>query len=260
MPADQVTFFGVGDGWPCADRNHSATLYRLGGTLVLLDCGEPISRSYAASGLDYNAVDHILLSHMHADHVGGFQMLLQSFWLRDRTKPLPVYLPKEGLTPLQQMLKAGYLFDRLFQFKLRFRRLNAGRKLTLGNVAVTAHPTSHLRGLRLRFGARHPEPFEAFSFVLETATVRVAHSADLGSPTDLEPLLQKPVDLLVCELAHFAPSDIFRFLHGRAIRRVAFTHLSEALWRRRASVLKQARKALPGMTVTIPRDLESLRL
>lgn len=260
MTADHVTFFGVGDGWPCADRNHSATLYRLGGTTLLLDCGEPLSRSYAASGLSYDAVDHMLLSHMHADHVGGFQMFMQALWLRGRTKPLTIHLPGEGLVPLRRMLRVGYLFDKLLGFRLSFRTLAARRRFKLGRISVTAHPTGHLAGLRQAFAAHHRQPFEAFSFVLETGQRRIVHSADLGGPADLEPLLRKPVDLLVCELAHFAPADIFRFLRERSVRRVAFTHLSDSLWRRRAAVLKQAKKALPGTKVGIPRDLEGMRL
>src|SRR5205823_1827426 len=78
--------FGTGDGWPSADRNHSSFLYRFGQTRVLIDCGEGISRSYKASGLSYNAVDGIFLSHMHADHTGGFLMLMQGMWLEKRRK------------------------------------------------------------------------------------------------------------------------------------------------------------------------------
>lgn len=260
MPSDSLTLFGVGDGWPCPDRNHSATLYRLGQTSILLDCGEPISSSFAASGLSHNAVDHIVLSHMHADHVAGFPMLLQGFWLRNRTKPLTVHLPREGIDPLRRLLRSGYLFEQLFRFRLRFKPLVPARKLRLGAVTVTPYGTTHLADLKERFQGRHPHPFQAFGFILANKRVRIAHSADLGKPEDLEPLLRKPLDLLVCELAHFEPRDVFAYLRGRSIRKVVFTHLPDRLWRQRVRLARQASKALPGMRVAIGRDLQQIRL
>lgn len=260
MAGNQVTFFGVGDGWPCANRNHSATLYQLGGTTLLVDCGEPISRSYAASGLSYDAVDHILLSHMHGDHVGGFQMLIQGFWLKGRKKPLTVHMPRASIKPLRQMLKTGYLFEKLFGFKLTFRPLTKAKKLKLGGATVTPHPTTHLYSLQRMFQKQHRQPFDAFSFLIETPKVRIAHSADLGAPENLEPLLKKPVNLLVSELAHFAPRDLFAYLRGHSIRTIALTHLTEVLWKRKRTVLQQARAALPGKRISIPKDLEQMRV
>ena len=260
MRGDQVTFFGVGDGWPCRDRNHSSTLYRLSGTALLVDCGEPISRSYAASRLSYDLIDRVLISHMHGDHVGGFQMFIQSLWLKGRSRALKIHLPREGIAPLRKMLKTGYLFDELLKFKLGFTALAAGRKLKAETVNITAHPTRHLLRLRSAFHRQHRQPFEAFAFVLETSNVRIVHSADIEGPVDLEPLMNVPVNLLVCELAHFKPVEIFRFLRGRAVRQVAFTHLSDTLWRQRAKLLSQAKKALPGIKVCIPIDGERLNL
>ena len=73
---------------------------------------------------------------------------------------------------------------------------------------------------------KYPAKYEAFCFLLESNETRVAHSADIGALEDLEPLLQKPVDLLVCELAHVKPNELFTFLSNKEIGHVAFTHLS----------------------------------
>src|SRR5882672_8610337 len=78
--------FGVGDGWPCADRKHASFLYRFDKVSILVDCGEPISSSYKASGLSYDAIDRIFISHLHFDHIAGFFMLMQGFWLERRQK------------------------------------------------------------------------------------------------------------------------------------------------------------------------------
>lgn len=260
MAGNSVTFFGVGDGWPCADRNHSSTLLQLGRTTLLLDCGESISRSYAASRLSYNLVDHILLSHMHADHVGGFPMLMQGFWLKRRTKRLNVHLPREGIAPLRRSLRTGFLFDGLFRFQLDFNPLRAGQPLKLGGVTVTPFPTTHLDGLRARFKTVHRQPFAAFAFLFETRGLRVAHSCDLGKPDDLEPLLQQPLKVLVCELAHFEPRDLFAYLRGRPVEKLVLTHLPDRLWRTRGRLASQATRALPGIEVVVAQDQQSLPL
>ena len=94
-----LTCFGVGDGWPCADRNHSSFLYQFGKTSLLIDCGEGVSGAFKATGLPYDTIDGIFISHLHADHFAGFFMLMQGFWLERRRKKLSVHLPGVGPCP-----------------------------------------------------------------------------------------------------------------------------------------------------------------
>lgn len=225
-----VTCLGTGDGWPCADRAHSSFLYRFGTTRLLVDCGETVSRSYKASGLDYDALDAIVLTHLHFDHSGGLFLLVQGFWLEARRKPLAVHLPAEGIAPIRQMLDAGYVFPDLLPFPLRFVPLRAGQTAVVNGVRVSAFATSHLDRLRAHFQARYPQPFEAFSLVLDDGTVRVGHSGDIGAVADLDPLCREPLDLLICELAHVDLVEVCRYLRTRPVKKVAFVHLERRLW------------------------------
>jgi ribonuclease BN (tRNA processing enzyme) len=260
MQDRSLTCLGVGDGLPCADRNHSAYLYRLGPVTVLVDCGEGLSRSYKALGLSYELIDRIFLSHLHADHVGGFFMMLQSLWLEDRRKALTVHAPSEGLGPVRQMLRAGYLFDELLPFRLTFEPLAAGLPVRIGPVTVTPHLTTHLEDFRRQFGSMYPVGFEAYSFVLEGVGARIGHSADLGGVTDLEPLVAAPLDLLVCELSHFAVEELFGFLQGRRVRRLALVHLARAYRDKVEQVRTLASKMLPETSVCFPLDGEVIEL
>ena len=193
-----LKFFGVGDGWPCADRNHASFLYRLGDVSILMDCGEPISRSYKASGLDYDLIDRIFVSHLHSDHMSGFFMLMQGFWLEQRKKDLPVNMPADGIKPFVDLLQAGLVFKELLQFQLRFEALKRGKPIMVGDVKVTPYPSTHLEQLRRAFQKRYPQEFAAYCFLIEKGMMRIGHSADIGCPEDLEPLLRK--------LARFASS------------------------------------------------------
>jgi ribonuclease BN (tRNA processing enzyme) len=252
--------FGVGDGWPCADRNHASFLYRFGKESILIDCGEPISSRYKATGLPYDTIDRIFISHLHADHVAGFLMLMQGFWLERRKKELPVHLPTDGIEPLAEMLKAGMVFDELLQFRLRFVALQAGKPVMTGKVRVTPHRSSHLERLRQVFQKKYPLKFEAFSFLIEAGRLRIGHSADIGRPEDLEPLLQRPLDLLVCELSHFRPEDMFRYLNRRKVKRVVFVHLGRAEWNDLKGTRRLAEKMLGRISVTFARDGEEITL
>jgi len=258
MSKFSVTCFGTGDGWPCADRNHSAFLYRLGKTCILIDCGEAIDRNYKASGLSYDLFDAIFISHLHSDHFGGFFMLMQGCWLEGRKKTLPVYLPQGAIKPLRAMLNAGFLFDEALDFRLELRPIPTDKAFSVGNTRATAFPTSHLAHTRARFGKKYASDFSAFCFLLETGGRRIAHSADLGKPEDLAPLLQKPVDVLICELAHFSPQDMFAYLHGRAVKRVDFIHVGRPFYEDLARTRRLAAKMMPDIPHSFPRDLDQI--
>jgi ribonuclease Z len=259
MRKNSLTCFGVGDGWPCADRNHSSFLYRLGKTSLLIDCGEPVSRSYKASGLSYDAVDAIFLSHLHADHIGGFFMLMQSFWLERRRKNLTVHLPGAAIKPLRGMLKAAMFFEELLAFRLRFSALQAGKPVKVNNARVTPFLTTHLGRLLTMFGRKYRDNFICYCFLIEAGGVRVGHSADLGRPEDLEPMLKQPLDLLVCEMAHFTAEEILHYLSGRDIKRIVFTHLARPYWENLARTRRLAAKMLPDIPHVFARDGETFR-
>jgi hypothetical protein len=251
-----VTCFGVGDGWPCPDRHHASFLYRLGGSSLLVDCGEPVDSRLEASGIRRESLDGILLSHAHADHIGGFLMLAQGMWLGGRRRTLPVFLPRGLIQPFRAMLRASLLFDDLVKFRWNFEPWRAGRTTRVGSVSITPFPTTHLDDLRERFGRKYRADFSAFSFLLETQGRRIGHSADLGRPEDLAPLVQQPLDLLICEMSHFPPRQILSYLRGRPIRRVVFVHLSRAAWNNLTATKRLAKKLLLKIPHTFARDGE----
>jgi ribonuclease BN (tRNA processing enzyme) len=255
-----LTCFGIGDGTPSADRNHSSYLYRFGRESLLMDCGEPISRAFKASGLSYETVDRIFLSHLHSDHVGGLFMLLQGFWLEQRQKELTIHAPKDAIEPLTQMLAATYLFPEVLPFRLRFEPLVAGTPVECAGSEVTPYRTTHLDALRKTFHTRYSGDYDAFCFLIKSGQRTIAHSADLGEPQDLEPVLKDAVDLLVCELAHFTPEDLFTYLSGKKIGRILFTHLSRWNWERLPEIEKLAGQMLRGFNYAFPRDQETVAI
>ena len=257
--AHRLTCLGVGDGHISARRGHSAYLYEFGAARLLVDCGEPATQTLLRAGTRLEDLHAVLVSHLHFDHVGGLFTLLQGLWLSRRQRPLTVYLPRAGVAPVRALMDAAHLFRAVpARFELRFEPLQGGQPFPVGPVMVTPLPNRHLIPSPAAARARGAPPTEAFSFLLEDRARRVGHSADLGDVDDLAALVQEPLDLLVCELAHLDPTALFARLCGHPIRRVALVHLSAPQWRTRQHWRARAARALAPIPVCVPRDGERI--
>src|SRR5207245_2932261 len=100
----------------------------------------------------------------------------------------------------------------------------------------------------------YPQQYAAFCFLIESEGLRIGHSADIGAPEDLLPLLEGPLDLLVCELAHVHPEKLFHFLSKHQIRRTVFVHLTEMQWEQRKQLRALAAHHLGEVELLIASD------
>jgi ribonuclease BN (tRNA processing enzyme) len=254
--ADSVTFLGTSDGLPSPDRRHASLLVKFATRTILLDCGEPCGHTLKRMGEDFNAIDLVVISHTHSDHIGGLPMLLQSMWLERRKRLLTIWMPGHAIKLMQQWLDACYLFEPLLGFPVKWVALDKKQPaLRCGQVQLRAYRTTHLDGLRKQFGASHPSVrFDAFSLLATAGGKRLAYSADMGAPQDLRPLCVKPLNLLVVELAHFQPQALFEFLQPKDVRRVAITHMGRPVRARLAEVRALARKELGPQKIEFVSD------
>ena len=108
---------------------------------------------------------------------------------------------------------------------------------------------------------KYPVAYEAFCFLIEGAAgFRIGHSADMGSPGDLAPLLTQSLDLLVCELAHFEPEALFKVLQKGKVQSLILTHLSKRWMADRERIAKMARALLPDTSVQFGNDGDKIQL
>ncbi len=259
-PGDLVHCFGVGDGWPNKERNHSSFLYRFEENPILVDCGEPLSRTYLNSGYTYDDFDAILLSHFHGDHFGGFLMFLQGLWLRERRKDLTIYMPADGIPVVEKLIQVACLFKELMPFRLEFKAISDRGDFRIGSNTVRPVRTTHLDSLRDQFHHLYPHNFDCFAFGFETRNQYVVHSSDIGAPEDLIPLLDRPVDFMVCELAHFNPIHLFELLCQYEIRKLLLIHLPSFLWENKQQVIELGQKTCPGLDFEIANEYQSYQI
>jgi len=87
-------FLGTAASAPTAARGTAATLVRRGGDRLLVDCGEGTQRQLLRSDVGLVDLEHVFLTHLHADHVLGLPGMLKTFGLRGRESPVTVYGPR----------------------------------------------------------------------------------------------------------------------------------------------------------------------
>src|SRR5262245_10807261 len=92
-----LALVGTGGMLPLPNRWLSSVLVRDRRHLVLFDCGEGTQISLRALGWGIKAIDLILISHLHGDHIGGLPGLLLSQGNAGRTEAVQVFGPP-GLT------------------------------------------------------------------------------------------------------------------------------------------------------------------
>jgi ribonuclease BN (tRNA processing enzyme) len=247
---------GVGEGRPDADRFHSSYLYSINGTRFIIDAGEPAAHLLKRAGVDFRKIAAILITHTHADHFGAIIPLIQAMKHGKRTEPLPIHLPAHAIKPLRALLDASYVFKERLPYKLHFIELKKGAEISLGkNVSAMPYPTTHVEKISRKMAGKHPEiAFKAFAFRIEAGDSTIVHTGDLGELEDLDPLLDRPVDLLVCELAHSTPREAFTFLRDKRVKQIAFVHVAIEYWRYLDKLKTQAAAQLPSIKVTFPRD------
>jgi ribonuclease Z len=180
----------LGTGSAFSDAGRTTTMLafeHLGHTLVV-DCGGDVIHRLLASGVDLESIEGLIVTHEHADHVGGFPLFMEKLWLSGRRRPIAVY----GIEPaIGQARRAWECFD---------------TKSWEGVPEIQWHRVKHEPGAQVLRNERwhvtaapgtHPVPVVGLRIEAAGAGV-VAYSCDTA-PSDAITELAKGVDILVHE-------------------------------------------------------------
>lgn len=230
----KLTCIGKYGPYPKAGESCSCYLLTHNGKNIVIDmgCG---ALSHLQQILPIWEIDALVLSHLHADHMGDALILRYALdvdkKLGRRTEPLPVYLPAEpaaeaGLLTVHGMMAAHFLSDgmriRLFDLDVEFALMP------------------------------HPVPSYAMSF--EAGGKRFVYSGDTKDNTHLI-TFAAGADLLLMEAAllskdksaqapHVDAKDSGRIAQAADVKRLLATHLFPEY--SAEDVLREVRESYPS--------------
>ncbi|MBL8130010.1 MAG: ribonuclease Z [Chloroflexia bacterium] len=99
-----IALLGTGGMMPLPRRWLSSLLVRVGGDVILFDCGEGTQIAWRATGWSFRRLSTICISHTHSDHIAGLPGLLHTVANTGRTEPIAILGPV-GLAAVVQGLR-----------------------------------------------------------------------------------------------------------------------------------------------------------
>src|ERR1043165_1186249 len=91
----ELLILGCSSASPTSERNPSSQLLNVAERYFLIDCGEATQIQLRRFKARFQAIDHILISHLHGDHFFGLPGLLSSMHLLGRKQKLTIHCPSE---------------------------------------------------------------------------------------------------------------------------------------------------------------------
>ncbi len=229
----RVVFLGTGDAFSSGGSHHASYLVQGEGSCFLLDCGPSILASLKREDIPPEAIEFVLLSHLHGDHFAGLPFLLLEFkYARPRRRPLRVAGPprtREKVLALLETMYPGIL--RELPFQLDFVEMLPGRRLEFGPAIVLPFLVPH-QDIEVSLGLR-----------VEFAGRKIVYTGDCGWTEELI-TRSRDADLLICECTYFetrTPShlDYPRLAENRSrfgAARMILTHIGQEVCARRPEV------------------------
>jgi len=222
-----VTTLGTGDAFGSFGRAHSGILVRARRGCLLIDPGPAILPQMQKTYVRPSAVDAVLVTHLHGDHVAGLPfLLLDCQFASRRRRPLVVAGPHGSAARLTKLATACYRElsrDRL-RFSIVYQEVAAGEKFTLSGARVTA------------FGMAHSRTERSLGFRIHIGGKTIAITGDTGWCESLIEL-SRGADVLLIECTtystdspdHLNYRQIAARRHELRARRIILTHVGEEL-------------------------------
>ena len=241
----ELRVLGKSPAWQDAGGACSGYLVSAGETCLLLDCGSGVFGKLR-SVCDYAAVDAVVVSHLHADHILDLVPYASGLTYAPRHQPVPVdgwpgtedpphprlIAPPGARDAFRRLCAATGMREQHIETAFRLEEYDPGDTVRVGEIELTFQPVPHFL------------PTHAVGMAADS--VRATYSAD-SSPSEELCAFARDTDLLLIEATlprperegprgHLTPEEAGE--HGRraGARRVVLTHISDELdadWARR---------------------------
>ncbi|MGE0725749.1 MAG: MBL fold metallo-hydrolase, partial [Alphaproteobacteria bacterium] len=142
-------FLGCGDAFGSGGRLQTCFLVTAPSATYLIDCGTTALIAMRRFAIDPNAIDAVLVTHLHGDHFCGLPfLLLDAQLVSRRTRPLTIAGPpglRDRLAAAMEVMYPGSTKIRR-AFEVTIEELPAEATTRIGAIAVTPYPMVHWCG------------------------------------------------------------------------------------------------------------------
>jgi ribonuclease Z len=130
----KITLLGTGCpvAHPC--RGGAATLIETPNARVLVDCGSMVTQRLVEAGCRGAALDALLISHLHSDHLVDLYQLVISSWHQGRAAPWAVHCP-ETVVPVIEATMAAWQGERTLRIAFEHRPTATGLEVGCETLA-----------------------------------------------------------------------------------------------------------------------------
>lgn len=199
----------LGSGAPIIKEKRASASFLLktgSGETVLLDAGWSAPLRLLQAGQDIQKLDHICISHPHADHMGSLMNILQSMLVagydisgagweeRKRTKPLHIH-GYPGFGAHYETIRGIMFPERVEPYKINVLEYNDDKR-SFGNISISGVEVTHA-----------PQFWKAAAFRVDADGKSVVYSGDCGYDERLVKL-SKDADLALFEMT--VPSWMYK--------------------------------------------------
>lgn len=137
----ELVFLGTAAAVPSADRGSPASLVHCGPARFLVDCGEGTQRQLMRARLGFRGLGHVLLTHLHLDHVAGLAGLLATRQLYQVGGAVEIIGSRETVAFARRYLSATIGSE--CQAGYRLHAVSPGLVLSRPGWHITAFPVAH---------------------------------------------------------------------------------------------------------------------
>ena len=206
----KITFIGSSHGVPEPHRKCTCIMIEVGENVYFVDMGTSAIDALVTRGISIDAVKGIFITHMHGDHTNGLIQFVDLITWFFKTPDPVICMPNPDAAKVIE----AWLDVTLNGAKkeIKYRETQPGVVFDDGVLKVTAIPTQHCPG--------------SHAYVLEAEGKTVLCTGDLHRPAVDFPYVDKELDLMICESAHFPTTDYLPVLEKQALKKLCVTHYS----------------------------------
>ncbi len=291
-----LTFLGTSNAIPTAARNHPAIHLSYNGDNLLIDCGEGTQRQFKKANINPCKLTHVLITHLHGDHVLGLPGLMETLEMSEYARTLKIYGPS-GIKNHFNMLEKAYrkfnisyevhenvcpeekawfieskpmthtlptnayafiVKDKRHLDKTKIRKLKLPNSPILKELQLGHDITFNNKKIKAK-DITYLEKGKKIAIVLDTKFNENAIT------------LAKDADLLICEATYAASEEEYasEYKHLTSqqaatiakkakVKKLALTHISQRYEQNLSIIEKEAKKIFKS--TIIPKDLEILTI